>query len=291
MAMAKRGTDASRLGKFLIPVLVFISPAACASVVDPPLPGGTHRFVPPAVYQTWWSMAQECSGREGTLSSVEFYVVPGVPDFEHHGRMVSGYWSRASNRIVLAEKAVLDGPLVRHEMLHSLEHDVDHRRTPFLEHCGGVVVCITSCLSEAGRARAPGAGLARVPPDSMIIDVQVNPAEPGQRIDEGHFHLTVTVKNPRRDSVVVLLPPSRDAAPPGAFNVVVRSETMGLWYEERAWDSGLTTFGPGETRRAVYDFRTAPRFDGLRALPPGAYSVRGGFGPAKSAQRTFVLQK
>ena len=288
--MAQSKAKAFRLGKFLIPTFVFAAFAACASITDPQLPDGTRLFTPPPVYQTWWTMAQECSGRSGSLSDVEWYVVPGASDFEHQGRMVSGYWSRASNRIVLAEKAMLDGPLVRHEMLHSLEHDVDHKRAPFLEHCGGVVVCITSCLSEAGRPPAPRSGLARVPAESLLVDVKVNPAEPGQRIDEGHFRLTVTVKNARRDSVVVLLPSSKDAAPPAAFNFVVRSETMGLWYEERAWDPGMTVFGPGETRRAVYDFRMAPKFDGLRALPPGAYNVLGGFGPAKSSPKLFVLE-
>jgi hypothetical protein len=279
-----------RLGKTLIPAIVLAAFAACGSITDPQLPSGTRRFTPPPVYQTWWSMAQECSGRDGSLSNVEWYVVSGVADFEHQGRMVSGYWSKASNRIVVAEKAVFDGPLVRHEMLHALEHDVDHERSPFLERCGGVVVCITSCLTEAGRPPAPRPGLARVPAESMLIDVKVNPAEPGQRIDEGHFRLTITVHNPRRDSVVVLLPSSRDAAPPAAFSFVVRSETMGLWYEDRAWDPGMTTFGPGETRRAVYDFRTAAKFDGLRALPPGSYNVRGGFGPAKSAEKRFSLE-
>jgi len=288
--MVKSRERAFRFGKSLIPAFVFAAFAACASVTDPQLPDGTRLFTPPAVFQTWWSMAQECSGRGGSLSAVEWYVVPGASEFEHQGRMVSGYWSQASNRIVLAEKAVEDGPLVRHEMLHALEHDVDHKRSAFLEHCGGVVVCITSCLSEAGRPPAPRPGLARVPADSMLIDVQVNPAEPGQRIDEGHFRLTITVKNPRRDSVVVLLPASKDAAPPAAFSFVLRSEAMGLWYEERAWDPGMTVFGPGETRRAVYDFRLAPKFDGLRALPPGAYSARGGFGPAKSAEKRFSLE-
>lgn len=287
--MAQSSATVFRLGKFLIPAIVVAALTACASITDPQLPSGTRRFTPPPVYQTWWTMAQECSGRDGSLSNVEWYVVPGA-DFEHQGRMVSGYWSKASNRIVVAEKAVLDGPLVRHEMLHALEHDVEHKRSPFLERCGGVVVCITSCLSEAGRPPAPRPGLARVPAEAMLIDVRVNPAEPGQRIDEGHFRLMITVTNTRRDSVVVILPSSLDAAPPAAFNFVVRSETMGLWYEERAWDPGMTTFGPGETRRAVYDFRTAARFDGLRALPPGSYNVRGGFGPAKSPQKLFVLE-
>jgi hypothetical protein len=223
------------------------------------------------------------------VAAVEWFVVPGVSEFEHEGRLVSGYWSRVSNRVVLAEKAMMDGALVRHEMLHALEHDIGHSRRAFLQRCGGVVVCITSCLRESGSAPVPGAWLARVPPDSMMIDVQVNPLQPGYATDEGHFRLTVTVRNPRRDSVVVLLPASRDGAPPGSFSFVLKSEALGLWYEERAWDPGIMTFGPGETRRSVYDFTVSARFDGLRALPPGVYGVKGGFGPASSATRSFVL--
>jgi hypothetical protein len=279
-----------RLGGLLLPCLVFSSLVGCfGSALDPRLPDGTIRFTPPPVYQVWWSLTEECSGRSGSVSSVEWFVVPGVSEFEHEGRTVSGYWSRVSNRVVLAEKAMMDGSLVRHEMLHALEHDIGHPRQAFLQRCGGVVVCITSCLRDAGSAPVPGARLARLPPDSMAIDVQVNPQQPGYATDEGHFRLTVTVRNPRRDSVVVLLPASGDGAPPSSFSFVLKSAVLGLWYGERAWDAGIMVFGPGETRRAIYDFTVASRFDGLRALPPGEYGVRGGFGPALSASRSFVL--
>jgi hypothetical protein len=178
---------------------------------------------------------------------------PGASEFEHEGRMVSGYWSRVSNRVVLAEKAMMDGALVRHEMLHALEHDIGHSRRAYLQRCGGVVVCITSCLREAGSAPLPGAWLARVPPDSMLIDVQVNPLEPGSATDGGNFRLTVTVRNPRRDSVVVLLPSSGDGAPPESFSFVLKSDLLGLWYEERAWDPGHHDLRPG--RDASRDLR------------------------------------
>jgi hypothetical protein len=285
----RRQLSATRLRFLLTPVFAFLLASCSHTLLDPELPGGTREFTPPAVYQVWWSMTAECSGKRAAVSGVEWFVVPGVTEFEHEGRLVSGYWSRASNRIVLAEKAVLDGPLVRHEMLHSLEHDAGHHRQAFLQRCGGVVVCITSCLDEAGRPPVPRPGLARVTPEAMAIDVRVDPGAPGSATDEGHFRLTVFVRNPRGDSVVVQLPSSRDAAPPASFSFQLSGETMGLWYNERAWDAGLTVFAPGETRRAVYDFRIAPKFDGLRAIPPGAYGVRGGFGSASSATRTFVL--
>ena len=288
--MRFRRAGAVLLRSILIPVVAFAAFAACQSVLDPPLPQGTRQFTPPPVFNVWWSMASECSSRTGELSDVEWFIVPGVSEFEHQGRYVSGYWSRVSNRIVLAEKAMMNGPLVRHEMLHALERNVEHPRSAFLKRCGGVVVCITSCLTEAGSPPVPRAGLARVPADSMAIDIQVNPVAPGLATDDGHFRLVVTVRNPRRDSVVVLLPPSGDAAPPGSFSFTLSGERMGLWYAERAWDAGVMTFGPGETRRAVYDFTVAAKFDGLRALPPGSYSVRGGFGPATSAAKVFALE-
>ena len=289
--MRFRQASAVLLRSILKPVVAFATFAACESVLDPPLPEGARQFTPPPVYSVWWSMASECSSRAGELPDVEWFIVPGVSEFEHQGRFVSGYWSRVSNRVVLAEQAMMNGPLVRHEMLHALERNVEHPRSVFLRRCGGVVVCITSCLSEAGTPPVPRAGLARVPADSLSVDVKVNPIAPGSATDDGHFRLTVAVRNPRRDSVVVVLPASGDAAPPSSFSFTLRSETMGLWYAERAWDAGVMTFGPGETHRVVYDFTVAAKFDGLRALPPGSYSVRGGFGPVSTAPRSFVLER
>ena len=276
------------LRTILIPVVPFVV-FACSSVLDPPLPAGTIRFTLPTVYSAWWSLTAECSGRSGSVSDVEWFVVPGVSEFPHEGRSVSGYWSRVSNRVVLAEKALMDGALVRHEMLHALERNVHHSREAFLRRCGGVVVCITNCLREAGTAPAPRPGLARVPPDAMEIDVRVNPVQPGLTTGDSHFRLTVAVRNRRADSVVVMLPDSRDAAPPSSFSFHVTGEKMGLWYAERAWDPGIMTFGPGETRVAVFDFTAAAKFDGLRALPPGTYGVRGGFGSASSPVRAFEV--
>lgn len=284
----RRFTDFLRV--FLTPALFAFAFACSRSALDPELPDGTLRFTPPAVYNVWWSMASECSGRTGALSAVEWFLVPGVAEFEHEGRKVSGYWSRVSNRVVVAEKAMLDGPLIRHEMLHALEHNVGHPRQAFLQRCGGVVVCITSCISEAGQSPPPRAGLARVRPEDMDVGVLVDPGAPGRATDDGHFRLTVTVRNPRADSVVVLLPSMSDGAPPPSFRFEVHSATLGLWYQERAWDSGSLVFAPGQVRRVVYDFTMASKFNGLRALPPDTYSVLGGFGPASSAVRSFDLK-
>jgi len=78
-------------------------------VTDPPLPAGTVRLTtPPPVYTRWWAMVEACSGITRPLAAVTWYVAPGltVPD----GALdVTGYWSPARNRIVVARSASLVG--------------------------------------------------------------------------------------------------------------------------------------------------------------------------------------
>lgn len=277
--------DATRTLVVLWPVVASLC-FGCGLATEP-LPEDTRRISAPPVYRVWWSITEACSGRRGTLASVEWYVVPGVSQFERNGVPVSGYWS-SRNRIVLAERAMLDGGLVRHEMLHALTGAGGHSRDTFLERCGGTVVCLAGCLEDLGRPPAAGSTVARVLPDDMLVDIAVDPAQPQRTIDDGHFRLVVTVTNPRSDSVVVLLPSSGDV-PPASFSFRLEGGQTGLWFTEHAWDPGVMLFGPGGTRRAVFDFRLADRFDGLRALPAGEYEVRGGFGPASSPRRSFVF--
>ena len=265
--------------------------AACHAPLDPPPPVGAERFIAPPIYQQWWSMTSECSGASGSLGSIDWFVVPGVARFEFEGQQVSGYWSRAGNRIVMAERAMLNGTVVRHEMLHALQRTGAHERRAFLGRCGGVVICITSCLQEGGRPPVPRATLPRLRPEEMALDVIVEPAQPGARAWDGHFRLTVTVRNLRRDSVVVVLPPSGDAGAPQGFSLELAASDLGIWSGDRAWDSAVTVFGPGETHRAVFDFRLSRKFDGFRAVPPGKYEVLGRFGGAATARKQFLLEE
>ena len=83
--MRFRQASAVLLRSILMPVVAFATFAACQSVLDPPLPEGTRQFTPPPVFNVWWSMASECSSRTGELSDVEWFIVPGVSEFEHQG--------------------------------------------------------------------------------------------------------------------------------------------------------------------------------------------------------------
>jgi len=121
---------AARTTPLLLLPIALTSFAACMIGTEP-LPDGSRRIAAPLVYQVWWDMTELCSGRTGQLGTVDWYVVPGVAQFEHKGRPVSGYWSSAGNRVVLAERAMTDGGLVRHEMLHALLGHSGHSRDAF----------------------------------------------------------------------------------------------------------------------------------------------------------------
>src|SRR5437762_5976779 len=107
--------------------MLLLSIFSCTRIVDPVFDSGAEQFERPLVYTRWWSMVESCSGLHGSLADITWYQVPGaIVDLD--GKDVSGYWSRASNSIVLAGDQVLGGAIVRHEMLHALVRQAGHSR-------------------------------------------------------------------------------------------------------------------------------------------------------------------
>jgi hypothetical protein len=273
---------------------------ACADVFDPPLPAGTRGFAPPPIYSVWWEMTEACSGLRGSLAAVDWYIVPGIAYLMNEGRPIGGYWSRGSNRIVLAEGAWQDGGLVRHEMLHALLRGGSHPRTAYLERCGGVVVCVEKCLEDAGPGPRPTANAVRVPAESLAIDLSLDPAVPASEKYGGHFMLTVTAHNRFKDSIWVTLPPSYDNGPSASFSYELTGNSRQFWSNDRAWDSEVTVFAPGETKREVFDFIVQPEKDvaamaarssaSNRRMVPGTYLLRGAFGGRWTELRTVELK-
>src|SRR5688500_10201690 len=107
-----------RVFRWLPSAAAAVGLAACSSLVDPDLPANAQQFSPPPVYARWWAMTQACSGLSGELASVSWYVVPGVSTVPLNGQMVDGYWSFASNRIVIAEEARIDRKSTRLNSSH-----------------------------------------------------------------------------------------------------------------------------------------------------------------------------
>ena len=265
--------------------------AACERPVAPVLVDGARRFEPPPVYQLWWRMTLDCSGRPVPRSAVRWYFVPGAQLVQVNGQQYAGYWSSAGNSIVLAEEVVLNGVLVRHEMLHALVGVGDHPRAEFLGRCGGVVECDERCIADAGPLAPVDPAVARVAPDALEIHVAVDPAAPSRAKYGGHFALTVTARNPQSVPVVVTLPLSTDAGPPITFEY--RIEHLGGYFEsnDRAWDDGVTRFAPGETKRRVFDFHMVGAEQSTLGggVRPGTYDLRGAFGRQWAPATTITL--
>jgi hypothetical protein len=168
----------------------------CQSALDPALPQGAQAMMPPPVYATWWAMTSACSGLSGPLDRVEWYQVPGAATVPYPGVSdANGYWSFASDRIVLAGESVLDGGAVRHEMLHALLQTGRHPRAAFLERCAGFVDCGRECIADSDPLPPLDPATPTISPDQLTLTTSVAPPTPSMGVDGGFFAVTVAVTN------------------------------------------------------------------------------------------------
>jgi hypothetical protein len=258
--------------------LSMVVAGACREIVDPALPDGTTPFTPPSYYTTWWAMTQACSGITGNLQDVHWFVVPSGTSIILDGAQLSGYWSEASNRIVLRDDATNDGAVVRHEMLHALIRVGGHPRPYFVDRCGGTVDCVTACLADAGPAPTLPASTPRLPADSFDIAVLVSDTASAS-VNGGYFSVTMTATNRAPHEVIASLPLVGDGSGDQvAFGFLLESGTGQGSNGSVIFDQVLTTsevlsFAPGETKRQVFDlFAKGP------SLRAGSYRATGSFG-------------
>jgi len=264
---------------------------ACRSIVDPALPHGAQAFAPPAVYRTWWTMTESCSGRTGSFDQVHWYRVPGVDELPSSGpKLVTGYWSLASDQIVLAGNGQFDGGLVRHEMLHALLRSGGHPRAAFLGTCAGVVDCASDCVTDAGPPPALDASALAVTEDELALSVSVAPAAPSMAIDDGFFTVTVSATNARERPVVVSLRDSSRAILGQWLQFHLQSARGGISSGVNAIDASTVRFAPGETKRQVFDFHIGNDIPS-GALPLGTWSVGGGLGLRNWVYDTVTLKQ
>jgi hypothetical protein len=279
------------LRRMLLPLAVG-GALACHDFVDPPLPAGAEAFEAPAEYELWWQLTQACANRTAPMSRVSWYVVRGARMINDGGKMVSAYWSAGSNRIVLTEEAAKSGPVVRHEMLHSLLQGGGHSRTAFLDDCGGVVSCGEDCLHDAGPAPPAPASAVVVPAESLVVTVTVSPAIPGNALFGGHFVLTVLARNPGQHFVVATLPDGDAGGAVAfqfeAFRPEVASTYYELYYDDPVRDVSVARFAPGETKRHVFDIAIGAAGQPW-SLWPGTHRVNGGYGGQWSPSMTLEI--
>jgi hypothetical protein len=233
-------------------------------------------------------MTEACSGLRGDLHAVRWYVQPDVTALHIPGDddgQYGGYWWATGNRILLTEKAITDGWLVRHEMLHALIGRPGHSRAEFIDRCGGIVTCTGECQHEVGPGPQPDPDAVEIDATELEVAVSVVPS-PSFGIHEngGWFAYVVTATNRRPDAVWVRVQrPSPDARSAATFGFV---EGPTAW--SHAWTSeARVAFGPGQTKRYTYD-RAAITGNGY-AYRAGAHAVRGFFNSDTTPPLSFTI--
>jgi len=208
------------------------------------------------------------------MSDVSWYQVPGSESVDDNGKDVGGYWAPVSNSIILGGKLVLDGGLVRHEMLHALVRQLrGHPREYFLDRCGGIVVCSAGCVADAGPAPNVDATVARVTSDVLELYLSIVPNSPSASIDGGVFGISITATNPNSYPIVV------DTNPNGSNNsffYTLFGPAGGIGSSDGALDPSVRYFAAGETKRHYFDFSIGAGL-GRGIVPPGIYRVYGGY--------------
>jgi hypothetical protein len=112
---------------------------ACSTLApsESSLPVGATEIAAPAVYQEWLQRTEACSGIAGDLSTMKFYVVPGVGSFPTHEGAKVGEWNSDghTNRIIIAGNYRNHEMVVSHELLHSLLNRTGHPAEYFVTRC------------------------------------------------------------------------------------------------------------------------------------------------------------
>ena len=229
---------------------------ACVDITDPPLPSTAERFSPPVLYCRLWTMVESCSGLTGSLPAISWYAVPGVASLSAGGENdLAGYWSRASNRIVLVADDTLKGSVVRHEMLHALVRAGHHPRSQFLGRCAGVVDCGPACIADAEPPPTADPLAEHLPPDSLVVTAAIVDLPTGIHGDDGTVTIAVKVHNPRSHPVVAELPPIGDPGERRGYEYLVWGPLGGRQTGVNLFDVSSWTFDAGETKRWLFDFQ------------------------------------
>ena len=231
-------------------------------------------------------MTEACSALSGSFQAVTWYQTSQVVHDAQSGDVIAGYWLSGSNRIVLQSSVMMDGGIVRHEMLHALLRKGGHPRSQFLGNCSGTVDCEEACTAAAGAYPPPAESPIAVPADSIEITLAVAPTTPSHSIDEGRFSITVFARNKSAHWITIAPATGIDAQQTFAIDVHGANGTNGG--DRRAVDPSQTIFAPHETKRQVFDFVIGD-YPFERQLLPGDYVARGAFAGWWSGDNSFVI--
>jgi hypothetical protein len=258
---------------------------------EPRFPADAVPLAVPDRYAVWWEVTEQCSGLSGRFADVHWYVIPNVTSFTVDREQYNGYWWLSGNRIVLAGGSILDGTLVRHEMLHALIKHDGHPRRYFVEQCGGVVICIEECRSEAGAPPASSPTAPIVGADHLVVRTFVAPqtVPGGDALTRGQW-LSVTVSATNASAEPVRVRIARTDGTLGrsfGFRLAPLTGEGDPIVREMFPRDTLVGFGVGRTRRYVFDVQV--NVPGGPQLAPGAYRVTGWYNTAAGSAAMFTV--
>lgn len=96
----------------------------------------TWPIQPRPEYRVWWARTEACSGRDANFAAVQFFAVTPADGYIYlAGQRAHAWWVRRGNRIYLPANRLDDEQLVRHEMLHAITGEAEHRPDEFVRRC------------------------------------------------------------------------------------------------------------------------------------------------------------
>lgn len=146
--------------------------------------------------------------------------------------------------------------------------------------------CAEACVRDAGPYPTPPELPIHIDGDSLDLSVAIDPQQPDSA-NGGFFTITVMARN--RSSHWAAVAPSLSSTDTlRAFSFDVHGPNGAITTSATYFDPSQRIFAPGETKKAVFDFRIG---DGafVQQLPNGDYIARGGFSDYWTADDPFVI--
>ncbi len=248
--------------------------AGCSGLGGPTLPSTTTAFHPPQVYAKWWDMVLACANIQKPFPQSGWYYVPAVSAFRVGSLEVAGLWISSGPRIVLAERARLDGQTARHEMLHAVLADGGHPREYFADRCSGVVSCRGQCDKDAGELDENAYGPpTRVPVASLLLEAVVNPHSPTLGRDS-LFTVTMRMTNPFPYPILLETSSHFNARPSAALEYIGPAEKPSRTYSGLFRPiATLRLFRAHEVKYQVFDLGISTDSATLRRGMQGAFAT------------------
>jgi hypothetical protein len=230
-------------------------------------------------YEMWWNVTQACSKVPGRFSDVTWYVVPGPSTFLSNGVASYGAYYPDSHSIFIAETALDDGWLVRHEMLHALLRAGGHPSDYFQARCGGIVICDPS---ECAPLAPSPVDTATLPVAKLGVSLNVTPEILSDGSTGGWFTIVVSATNPSANAVWIKLDQRPDSL------VFGWGYTMLGGYVRDLLDNQRVGFAGGETKRHTFDLQLVPGQQGVHTAP-GTYRFDGRYNSVTAQPVVIVV--